>query len=273
VSFLETASVLEGVGVSAYLGAAASISTAAYLTAAGSILTVEARHNAYIRAALGERPFAQPFDTPLDYNEVYTLASPFIVDCPSTNPPFLPVEAFPALSVTGQAPIRTGSTIILSTDNKLSTRAVRRSARVGPGSGRNGGGNGGRNGGLNNGRNGGLNNGRNGNGQGVGGLLNGNLPDGTLPDENLPAGNLPDGSLCNGRCAVSTFHAAWATVKGPIFTEALVHSNGKSFEVVVPAGVHGQSYVVLTSSGTTVSDSTIVAGPALVEVAGSAGDP
>ena len=116
-SFVATASVLEGVGVSAYLGAAASISNKAYLTAAGSILTVEARHNAFIRAALAESPFPQPFDTPLDFNEVYTLASAFIVSCPSSNPAFLPLMAFPSLTASGGMPFATGSKIMLTVDS------------------------------------------------------------------------------------------------------------------------------------------------------------
>ena len=85
-----------GVGVSAYLGAAAKIMNATYLSEAGSILSVEARHSAYLRAAQGQVPYAQPFDNPLDFNEVYTIASPFIASCPSDNTK-LPVKAFPTL--------------------------------------------------------------------------------------------------------------------------------------------------------------------------------
>ncbi|KAL8707747.1 MAG: hypothetical protein Q9220_007267 [cf. Caloplaca sp. 1 TL-2023] len=97
LSFVTLSSVLEGVGVSAYLGAAASIMDKDYLTAAGSILTVEARHTAYIRASLGESPFPAPFDTPLDFNEVYSLAAPFITG--GTSPVTLPFMAFPSLAL------------------------------------------------------------------------------------------------------------------------------------------------------------------------------
>ncbi|KGQ07708.1 Protein rds1 [Beauveria bassiana D1-5] len=115
-SFLATASILEGVGVSAYLGAAADIMSKAYLTAAGSILTVESRHSSYIRASLDQKPFPQPFDTPLSYNEVYSLASGFIKSCPETNPP-LPVKAFPAVAVAADTkmPIKAGDEIVLQT--------------------------------------------------------------------------------------------------------------------------------------------------------------
>ena len=108
------ANVLEGVGVSAYLGAAASIAEKEYLTDAGSILAVEARHSSYLRAVAGEIPFAQPFDNPLDFDEVYTVASPFIVSCPSSNPA-LPVKAFPSLTMTSSDTLMTGSKVSLAT--------------------------------------------------------------------------------------------------------------------------------------------------------------
>lgn len=114
-TFIELASVLEGVGVSAYLGAAQYIANKAYLTDAGSVLTVEARHSAIIRNSISEVPFAYPFDTPLDFDEVYTLAAQFITSCPSSNPT-LPVKAFPSLSVLNAPdPVETGDKIYLIT--------------------------------------------------------------------------------------------------------------------------------------------------------------
>ena len=100
-SFIGLAHLIENVGVSAYLGAAASITDKTYLTVAGSILTVEARHQAWESSAvLQMQPWQGPFDTPLTLDQVYTIASAFITSCPDSNAA-LPVKAFPALTVSG----------------------------------------------------------------------------------------------------------------------------------------------------------------------------
>ncbi|ETS77331.1 hypothetical protein PFICI_11205 [Pestalotiopsis fici W106-1] len=184
-SFLATASILEGVGVSAYLGAAADIMSKTYLTAAGSILTVEARHSAYLRSKLDKSPFPQAFDAPLTLDEVYSLASPFITSCPASNPA-LPVKAFPALSLdpsTAQ-PIKAGDAVTL----------------------------------------------------------------------------LTPGYTVQG----APVYAAFIAVTGPTFVEATPVDGG--FSVVIPEGFAGQTYAVLTGCNESVTDETVVAGPALIEI-------
>lgn len=74
-SFIKLASVIEGVGVSAYLGAAPLVTSKAYLTAAGAILVTEALHQSLQRSAVGEVPAANVFATPLGLNAVYRQAT------------------------------------------------------------------------------------------------------------------------------------------------------------------------------------------------------
>ena len=58
--------------------------------------------------------------------------------------------------------------------------------------------------------------------------------------------------------------ATFITVTGPVFVEVKWTEGG--YEVVVPKGIAGQSYVVLTKSDKAATDDTIVAGPAIVEI-------
>lgn len=119
-SFVTLASVLEGVGTSAYLGGAGLITSKAYLGVAGSILVTESLHTSVQRFNLGEVAPANPYGTALGLNPVYTLAAAFITSCPSTNAA-LPVMAFPTLTATQGIPAAENMTFTFSVKGALPT--------------------------------------------------------------------------------------------------------------------------------------------------------
>jgi Ferritin-like domain len=59
-------------------------------------------------------------------------------------------------------------------------------------------------------------------------------------------------------------YGAFITVIGPIFVKATPVAGG--YSLVVPPGFNGQSYVVLTACDEKVSDATVAAGPAIIEI-------
>ena len=75
------ARVVENLGVGAYLGAAHLITDPALLTAAGSILTVEARHQTILNVLNNGVSIPQAFDIALLPNEVLAVAGAFISGC------------------------------------------------------------------------------------------------------------------------------------------------------------------------------------------------
>ena len=77
-SFLKLAQTLEDTGVSAYNGAAPSISSKDILAAAGSIVQVEARHAAAIRLLRGQSPAPEAFDRTLGKGAVLKAVKPLI---------------------------------------------------------------------------------------------------------------------------------------------------------------------------------------------------
>ncbi|KAH8821866.1 ferritin-like domain-containing protein [Xylogone sp. PMI_703] len=112
-----TASILENVGVSAYLGAAPLITTPAILTVAAEIVTVEARHQTFIRLASKTTAVPSAFDTPLGIRNVFTLAAGFISSCPDGSN--LAITPFPAITMSSPA----ASAVAIGVDIKLSTTA------------------------------------------------------------------------------------------------------------------------------------------------------
>ena len=65
----------------------------------------------------------------------------------------------------------------------------------------------------------------------------------------------------NGTIAL---HAGFITATGLVFENVTPQDDG--YTVKVPFGIAGQNYVVLTRINETVTDDTVVAGPAVIEV-------
>ena len=73
--FQATAQALEDTGVRAYLGQAANIDSDDLLAVAGTILTVEARHAAWIRHIRGESPAPRAFDRPASRRQILRIVN------------------------------------------------------------------------------------------------------------------------------------------------------------------------------------------------------
>lgn len=75
---------------------------------------------------------------------------------------------------------------------------------------------------------------------------------------------LTSGHMLVPKGGVTQIYAAFITVTGPIYADATPVQGG--FKVIVPTGINGQSYVVLTTCKDEVTDETVAAGPAIVEI-------
>lgn len=195
--FVNLANVLEGVVVSAYLGMESFFNVSSYLVAANTIMTIEARHSAFIRYnALKQEAHPSPYDIPLNFNSTHTLLEPFILDCPVLDaqmPPISGVKTFPILGYQNTTyPINVNDSLILD------TKTV---------------------------------------------------------------------SLVPPRNGGTVLYAAWATHGSPDYVPAVpVDETGMHFRTTVPKSTAGQSYVFLTACNDSFTDSTILAGPAVIEV-------
>ena len=77
------------------------------LSAAASIVTVESRHQTFIRTALRESPVPQAFDVAIGARAIFTLAASFVVSCPPGSA--LQLQPFPSLNIVNAGAARAGS--------------------------------------------------------------------------------------------------------------------------------------------------------------------
>lgn len=107
-----TARVVENLGVSAYLGAAPLVTDPILLQAAGSILTVEARHQTVLNALSGTgTAIPNAFDVAFSPSEVLAVAAPFF-----DGPCDLGVPANPTLSITNTGAVTPGTLVTFKSD-------------------------------------------------------------------------------------------------------------------------------------------------------------
>lgn len=124
-TFLAVGRTLEQVGVSAYLGAASLLSDKAILTAAGSILTIEARHQTLLNVFSAATSVSQAFDIALAPEQVLALAGGFLSGCNAadlgltTNQPLSAVD-----QSTGSTKFQIGSQLKFSSTVDLSSSAL-----------------------------------------------------------------------------------------------------------------------------------------------------
>lgn len=105
-----TARLIENVGVGAYLGAAPLITDPVLLVAAGSILTVESRHQSILNILNGATAIPSSFDIALTPSEVLALAGGFISGCD------VGVKANPALAITNTDKFAAGTLLKFKID-------------------------------------------------------------------------------------------------------------------------------------------------------------
>lgn len=99
-----------------YLAAAPLVKTPGILTVAAEIVTVEARHQTFIRTASKAVAVPSAFDTPLGIRAVFSLAAGFITSCPTGSN--LAITPFAALTMApGQSAqaLQAGASVQLTT--------------------------------------------------------------------------------------------------------------------------------------------------------------
>ncbi|KAH6883645.1 ferritin-like domain-containing protein, partial [Coprinopsis sp. MPI-PUGE-AT-0042] len=112
--FVKLSEALETISTSALNGAVKEIASRDYASVIASMMGVEARHASWIDSAIKKKsPWNTAFETPISFDQTYTLLSRFAKSCPGSNDALLPPSLRPHSQLDLPEDVKAGHPLLL----------------------------------------------------------------------------------------------------------------------------------------------------------------
>ncbi|KAJ3524354.1 hypothetical protein NMY22_g11036 [Coprinellus aureogranulatus] len=121
--FIDLSEAISILSASTYTGIISSLDSKPYIALLASILSVEGRQASWISSLRGRTPVNSAFETPVTFNQTWSIAKNFVTSCPPSNDPAAvlpsPLHNIPTLQIPPQ--IRAGERMTVAFADDLYT--------------------------------------------------------------------------------------------------------------------------------------------------------